>query len=106
MLCVFFFSSSSRHTRFELVTGVQTCALPIFAGAIKREYAYDDSVLTVRQIRSARPSPDGKRLVLVALDKLWLMDLPNGKPRRITASTGAGEFAPDWSPDGRYIAYV
>src|SRR3546814_6803903 len=25
----FFFSSRSRHTRFALVTGVQTCALPI-----------------------------------------------------------------------------
>src|SRR5213078_5420210 len=28
-LLVFFFSSRRRHTRFELVTGVQTCALPI-----------------------------------------------------------------------------
>src|SRR3546814_1132675 len=30
-LC-FFFSSRRRHTRCALVTGVQTCALPIFAG--------------------------------------------------------------------------
>src|SRR3546814_4668012 len=29
MLC-FFFSSRRRHTRCALVTGVQTCALPIF----------------------------------------------------------------------------
>src|SRR3546814_1174632 len=29
-LCVFFFSSRRRHTRCALVTGVQTCALPIF----------------------------------------------------------------------------
>src|SRR3546814_18983930 len=29
MLCVFFFSSKDRHTRCALVTGVQTCALPI-----------------------------------------------------------------------------
>src|SRR3546814_1355375 len=29
-LC-FFFSSRRRHTRCALVTGVQTCALPIFA---------------------------------------------------------------------------
>src|SRR3546814_8841455 len=27
---MFFFSSRSRHTRCALVTGVQTCALPIF----------------------------------------------------------------------------
>src|SRR3546814_11934101 len=30
-LC-FFFSSRRRHTRCALVTGVQTCALPIFSG--------------------------------------------------------------------------
>src|SRR3546814_5539448 len=30
-VCVFF-SSRRRHTRCALVTGVQTCALPIFAG--------------------------------------------------------------------------
>src|SRR3546814_1508338 len=31
-MCVCFFSSRRRHTRCALVTGVQTCALPIFAG--------------------------------------------------------------------------
>src|SRR3546814_4105958 len=30
MLFFFFFSSRRRHTRCALVTGVQTCALPIF----------------------------------------------------------------------------
>src|SRR3546814_16305147 len=29
---MFFFSSRRRHTRCALVTGVQTCALPIYAG--------------------------------------------------------------------------
>src|SRR3546814_8687276 len=29
MLSIFFFSSRRRHTRCALVTGVQTCALPI-----------------------------------------------------------------------------
>src|SRR3546814_5821946 len=33
LLCFFFFSSRRRHTRCALVTGVQTCALPIFAAA-------------------------------------------------------------------------
>src|SRR3546814_14507300 len=32
LLCLcFFFSSRRRHTRCALVTGVQTCALPIYA---------------------------------------------------------------------------
>src|SRR3546814_8425805 len=34
MLCFFFFSSRRRHTRCALVTGVQTCALPILVGGI------------------------------------------------------------------------
>src|SRR3546814_6439301 len=29
---IFFFSSRRRHTRCALVTGVQTCALPIYKG--------------------------------------------------------------------------
>src|SRR3546814_987068 len=32
VLCVFVFSSRRRHTRCALVTGVQTCALPILPG--------------------------------------------------------------------------
>src|SRR3546814_11485706 len=41
MLCVmrsvvgFFFSSRRRHTRCALVTGVQTCALPIFPAIVR-----------------------------------------------------------------------
>src|SRR3546814_8459632 len=33
----FFFSSRRRHTRCALVTGVQTCALPIWFSATRRE---------------------------------------------------------------------
>src|SRR3546814_1312092 len=35
MVCVFFFSSRRRHTRCALVTGVQTCALPIYVAQRK-----------------------------------------------------------------------
>src|SRR3546814_9513143 len=44
LLCVlhFFFSSRRRHTRCALVTGVQTCALPIYqpaGGAVEEDRA-------------------------------------------------------------------
>jgi Tol biopolymer transport system component/imidazolonepropionase-like amidohydrolase len=66
----------------------------------------DDS-LTVRArlIRWPALSPDGKRVVFSSLNKLWMMDLPSGAPRRLTDSP-VGEFMPAWSPDGRYVAYV
>src|SRR3546814_3410538 len=37
--CVFFFSSRRRHTRCALVTGVQTCALPISFWGLTPLYA-------------------------------------------------------------------
>src|SRR3546814_2458719 len=47
-MLVFFFSSRRRHTRCALVTGVQTCALPIFpahtAGHIAYHLADDDAL--------------------------------------------------------------
>src|SRR3546814_5761243 len=35
----FFFSSRRRHTRCALVTGVQTCALPIYLATLAKEHA-------------------------------------------------------------------
>src|SRR3546814_4543552 len=36
VVCLCFFSSRRRHTRCALVTGVQTCALPICLGPVDR----------------------------------------------------------------------
>src|SRR3546814_8152690 len=38
LLFVFFFSSRRRHTRCALVTGVQTCALPICVSAARSQF--------------------------------------------------------------------
>src|SRR3546814_13602360 len=39
IVCSFFFSSRRRHTRCALVTGVQTCALPIYCSGLRFEIA-------------------------------------------------------------------
>ena len=65
----------------------------------------DTGQVLVRQIRNATPSPDGKRLAFSALDRLYVMDLPNGSPRRVTNDT-VKEQVPAWSPDGQWLAYV
>jgi Tol biopolymer transport system component/imidazolonepropionase-like amidohydrolase len=74
--------------------------------AVHFEYRVDDSpTFTVRQIRDAVPSPDGRRLAFVALDRLYLMDYPGGTPRRVT-DQNVVEFEPAWSPDGQWLTYV
>src|SRR3546814_9791588 len=40
IVSLFFVSSRRRHTRCALVTGVQTCALPIFAGCALAAITY------------------------------------------------------------------
>lgn len=65
----------------------------------------DGPTVRARLIRWPRLSPDGRKLVFTAFNKLWIMDWPSGKPRRLTRAS-VGEFMPTWSPDGRYIAYV
>src|SRR3546814_2183897 len=44
-LCVFFFSSRRRHTICALVTGVQTCALPIYYNASLEWYFAPRAIL-------------------------------------------------------------
>ena len=72
---------------------------------VRFSYRVNDSTLTVQQIRGATPSPDGKRLAFTALDRVWVMELPKGTPRRVT-SAAEGEFAPAWSPDGKSLAFI
>jgi len=46
---------------------------------VRFDYPIDDGKFTVSQIRGARPSPDGRRVVFTALDRLYVGDLPQGR---------------------------
>lgn len=66
-----------------------------------------DNAVPVRFIQWPTASPDGKHLVFAALGRLWLMDLPDGKPRPLTADPAPDiQITPAWSPDGVQIAFA
>jgi Tol biopolymer transport system component len=65
----------------------------------------DDGPVRSRLIQQPELSPDGKHLAFSALTRLYLLDLPEGKPRPLSAGD-AREFQPSWSPDGKWLAYV
>lgn len=51
------------------------------------------------------PSPTKNEVVFSAKGWLWLLDLDSGTAKRITSS-GAMDFKPNWSPDGKHIVFV
>jgi tricorn protease-like protein len=61
--------------------------------------------LHVNYTRSANASSDGKLLVFSALNKAYIMDIPNGKPHILTNQT-KGQFFPIFSPDDKWVAYT
>jgi len=59
----------------------------------------------VRMLRDVVTSPDGKRVAYSALGHLYLKQLPDGQPTRVTSDERL-EFDPAFSPDGAWIVYT
>ncbi len=59
-----------------------------------------------KMLRWVTVSPDGSQVVYQALGHLYLRDLPDGTPRRLTDQQDHFEFYPAWSRDGRSIVYT
>lgn len=65
----------------------------------------DDKDMIVTQIRDGVPSPDGTKLAFTALNRLYVMDLPDGEPKRLS-DMEMTEAMPTWSSDSKSVAYV
>lgn len=51
-------------------------------------------------------SPDGKRMAITARGELFDVPVGKGITRNITKTPGSNERSADWSPDGKYIAFI
>lgn len=61
--------------------------------------------IDIKMIRWPITSPDGQEMVFVAAGHLYKMQLPNGKPKRVTNASEL-EFSPRFSADGKWLTYV
>lgn len=59
----------------------------------------------VKMLRWVSQSPSGDQVLYQALGKIWLKQLPDGEPRRLTEQTDHLEFYPSFSRDGKYVVY-
>jgi Tol biopolymer transport system component len=64
----------------------------------------DTTSVLASQIRDAVPSPDEKHLVFTVLNRVYVMEYPNGTPKRLTTNDFT-EAQPVWSPDGKQIVF-
>jgi Tol biopolymer transport system component len=73
----------------------------------KTERRLTDDAFPMKFGRWHTASPDGKKLAFQAIGRVWIMDLPNAAPHRLTSKDFAPmEYSPAWSPDGKSIVFT
>ncbi len=76
------------------------------ATVVRPPQAVAPDQIQVKMLRSVTVSPTGDRVAYIALGHLWVKDLPNGSPRRLTRGEDRFEHHPSFSRDGKWIVYA
>lgn len=77
-----------------------------YADALRFNVDVDPDQVSVKAIRWAQRSPDGKHILFQALGKLYLYDIKNGMHKRLTKQNDHDEYYPRFSNDSKYIVYT
>lgn len=74
--------------------------------AVRFEQEVAPDQFDVKQLRWVNVAPIGDKVVYSALGYLYIRDLPNGAPRRLTKQISHFEFYPKFSPDGKQVVFT
>ena len=74
--------------------------------ALRNPVAVAPDEFDVRLLRWTHVTPDGSQVLFQALGHLYIRDLPDGEPRRLTDQSSHFEMFPSLSRDGRYVVYT
>src|SRR3546814_19274164 len=95
-LCIFFFSSRRRHTICALVTGVQTCALPIWPRFIQDS---EISYILHHQVSWLNYRKSIPKKIISAKEKIKLLnDLVERSEERSVGKECVSKCRSRWSP--------
>jgi imidazolonepropionase-like amidohydrolase/Tol biopolymer transport system component len=105
-------SAEGKFWRVDASSGAAT-AIPFTAtvtqtvtDAVRFPQQVAPDSFDVKLLRWVSVSPDDKRVAYTALGKLWVRELPNGTPRRVTQQSRERELFPAWSADGQSLVYA
>ncbi len=98
------FEQAGYLWRYDLASG-QAAPVPI---SIKEDLVggRPATVDAGEHLESVGPAPDGKRVVAVARGELFSVPAKDGTPRNLSNTPGVHERDAQWSPDGKWIAYL
>lgn len=69
-------------------------------------YSRDTYKNVSRMLSNLSMSPNGERLAINARGDIYNVPVKEGVTRNITATAGAHERGADWSPDGKWVAFI